>query len=314
MKRDRIVVIAGLPRDILRWTTDLLASDSSLKPAKYIGAPASKSNMRPLYGLSNVAETLRLIENEGRNVMPNRIIVLYVPSTDAVSLITALDFVCFLAPLDAGIDGNSDGATSLDWRHNRQIVRNTVYETLHNALKATDSLKREITDKRISALTLPARNFHYPKRDSTIASTYKEFILRNSDLTALVDDLKPRRFTRNQLPQKAFKGRGYRAEFFQDMRGRIFPPDLFHANAGHIERISTNSRLSLALRQRYRFGVIVRDGNLHYDVQYELGRTLNNEAMHCAAAGDVSVTGSHANVGVNDVVWVPNGKKIPTKQ
>ena len=65
------------------------------------------------------------------------------------------------------------------------------------------------------------------------------------------------------------------------------------------------------MEQRYRFGVIVRDGNLHFDVQYARSRTLENESMYCATVGNVLVTGSHANVGVNDVIWTPDGKKEP---
>ena len=48
---------------------------------------------------------------------------------------------------------------------------------------------------------------------------------------------------------------------------------------------------------------------MHYDVQYELPRRLHEEPMYCAVKGEVRVTGSHANVGVNDVIWVPDGKK-----
>ena len=101
----------------------------------------------------------------------------------------------------------------------------------------------------------------------------------------------------------------------------MFPPDNYHApsryadtssggDTGEIECAGQSSILQV-LQQRYRFGVIVRDGNLHFDVQFEVPRKLSNEPMFCATMGNVVVTGSHANVGVNDVIWVPDGEKNP---
>ena len=275
--------------------------------------PSTKSDTRNLYGQKNISEILTVIEREASSLEPNRIIVLFVPSQDANTLVSALDFVCFLAPLNPSVVDQSNHNYQA-WRHEPRLVKDIVYQTLQASSKATDALKIEITDKRISPFTLPALNFYYPDKNSTIDSIYKSFNLAGFEIDQLTSALLPNRFTRDQLTQKAFKGSAHATTFFQDMRKRVFPPDLHHAHARESHYKDSISRLSLALRQRYRFGVTVRDGNLHYDVQYESGRTLNNEAMHCATYGDVLVTGSHANVGVNDFVWVPNGTKIPTKQ
>ena len=313
-KGDRVVVLAGLPRDTLRWTTALLQSDTSLKPAKYVGAPSAGSDAGRLYGRSHVVEILQLIERETLVLNTNRIIVLYVPSADASALMSALDFVCYLAPLQVATVVQSIHKYHIAWRHKRPLVKTVVYRTLKCSFKATDALKNEITDKRISPFTLPASNFYFPDKNSSIEDTYNNFNLRRFDISYLTDNLRPIRFTRDQLPQRAFKGSAHAVEYFQDMRNRVFPPDLFHGQAREGFCELSKSRLSLLLRQKYRFGVIVRDGKLHYDVQYQSGRSLNNEIMHCAVDGDVLVTGSHANVGVNDVVWVPNGRKVPIKQ
>ena len=243
--------------------------------------------------------------------MPNRIIVLYVPSCDSANLIPALDFVCFLAPLhpqayDTTLDGNPIG-----WRHEKSMVRDVIYQTLRSALAATNTLKAEITDKRISALTLPAHNFYYPDSRSTIKSVYRKFVQCTPGTVRLKDRLSPSRFTRDHLPGKAFKSKQHSEQFFQDSRGRVFPPDPYHAPSRVDDKETPVNGLSLALRQRYRFGVTVRDGNLHYDMQYEYPRKLQREPMYCGEEGEVLVTGSHANIGVNDVIWAPDGKKEP---
>ena len=308
---NNLVVLLGLTRDMLEWTKRRLMGDTSLKSARYVGIPSYASHWRPLYKKNNVTETLQLIERECRAFTGHRIIVLYVPSPDAGNLTSALDFVCFLAPLYPKDIDLSHDRNSIEWRSNKHIVKNTVCRALREAWKTTNALKSEITDKRISALTLPARNFYFPDSDSTIGETYSSFTQQTYIMPSLKDKLLPTRFTRDQLPKKAFKGKQHTDEFFQDRRGRVFPPDLFHGQSRGKDGETTPSRLSLVLRQKFRFGVTVRDGNLHYDVQYEFPRKLRNELMHCAATGDVKVTGSHANIGVNDVIWVPAGTKEP---
>ena len=136
-----------------------------------------------------------------------------------------------------------------------------------------------------------------------------------------IDALKPEVFQKGQLHPKAFKSNARHARFFQDHRGRVFPPDLYHAPARelseHLKDTETQdnpaqklpSRLRV-LKQRYRFGVVARNGNLHFDVQFELPKQLQNEEMNCSVKGDVFVSGSHANVGVNDSIWVPDGSKV----
>ena len=308
-----MVAIAGLPRDTLEWIRAKLSRDSSLKPARYLGTASTSHDWHKLYNKKNTARILELIESESRSLPPNRIIVLYVPSRDVEDLFSTLGTVCFLEPLTPDDESLPSDGSPIGWRHKKSSVENIVYRALERALKVTNALKAEITDKRTSAYTLPAHNFYYPDDCSTIGSVYLELVQSESNFRRLSDELLPSRFTRQQLPQKAFKSKQHTARFFQDCRGRVFPPDLYHAPSRDDYKSTPVNRFSLALRQRYRFGVIVRDGNLHYDVQYELPRRLTNEPMYCASTGDVWVTGSHANVGVNDVIWVPAGKKVSQK-
>ncbi len=310
-QRDNLVVLTGLPRDTLKWTMRRLHGDTSRRPARYVGAPSTRSRSRNLYSKASIAETLTLIERECQRYTPHRIMVLYVPSADSANLVEALGFVCFLAPLCPGT--SDDGALAAHWRHTVSEVTSVVYETLSRALKTTNALKAEITDRRISPFTLPARNFYYPHSRSTIGLAYQAFIANGFDTQHLKSKLEPSRFTRGQLPQGAFKGQQYADSFFQDLRERVFPPDLHHARSRPLKEV-TGPTLSLELQQRFRFGVMVRDGNLHYDMQYELPRRLADEPMYCAMEGEVSVTASHANVGVNDVVWVPSGRKDRRKK
>lgn len=304
-----LIVLAGLPPTTLNPIRSMLRRDTSLKPARYLGTPSTSDDWRNLYNKRNTAEMLRLIESECRSLSPNRLIVLYVPSSDAGELLSALGAVCFMAPLSPDEESPQSDVNAISWRHNNASVEKAVYQALGCALAITNTLKAEITDKRISPYTLPVHNFYYPDDSSTIASVYMELLQRHSNIHSLTDELLPSRFTREQLPIKAFKGKQHTSRFFQDSRGRVFPPDLYHApNRDAYEGPQTDG-ISLTLRQRYRFGVTVRDGNLHYDVQYELPRKLTKEPMYCATMGDVWVTGSHANVGVNDVIWVPSGRK-----
>ena len=283
-----------------------LRGDTSKGPARYVGAPSARSRDRNLYSKGSIAETLKLIERECQRYTPRRIIVLYVPSADSANLVAAFGFVCFLAPLHSG---TSDEGTWVNWRHTVSVVS----ETLNRALQTTNALKAEITDKRISPFTLPARNFYYPDSRSTIGLAYQAFIANGFDMQHLKGKLLPSRFTRGQLPQRAFKSQQYSDSFFQDLRERVFPPDLYHARSRPSNAVASGSTPSLELQQRFRFGVMVRDGNLHYDMQYKLPRRLAYEPMYCAMEGEVSVTASHANVGVNDVVWVPSGRKTARK-
>ena len=308
-----LVVIAGLPLKTLDWVKRTLERDTSRKPARYVGVPSPPSDWRGLYKRKNIAEMLKLIERKILCFMPHRIIVLYVPSRDAGDLISALDSVCFLAPLIPEDNDHASDGNVIGWRNEKPSVGNIVYRTLGYAWKETDVLKTEITDKRISPFTLPAHNFYYPDSRSTISSMYHQFAQRSFSIGDLKDQLLPSRFNRDQLPNKAFKGQQYTDEFFQDCQGRVFPPDLYHAPSRVNDENTLANRLSIVLRQRYRFGVTVRDGNLHYDVQYKQPRSLRREPMYCAEMGDVLVTGSHANIGVNDVIWVPDGKKEPHK-
>ena len=308
-----LVVLAGLPRDSLEWVKSTLSADKSRKAARYVGAPSTLNDRKSLYGRRNIAKTLELIERESQAYTPHRIIVLYVPSHGAEDLFSALGYVCFLAPLHSQASARSGCKTSLAWRHKKPEVKTVVYQTLNRALGATNALKAEITDRRISPFTLPSRNFYYPDNSSTISVAYQAFMRHGFCIQDLRAKLVPSRFTRSQLPQKAFKGGQYSGLFFQDRRKRVFPPDVYHAMVTPSLPDAPGATLSLALQQWFRFGVTVRDGNLHYDLQYELPRKLRNEPMYCAADGAISVTGSHANVGVNDVVWAPGGRKEPLK-
>ena len=280
-----------------------------MRRARYVGTPSKKNDWHGLYLRSTVSETLQLINREGQEHSPHRIIVLYVPSHDSGKLVSALDFVCFLGALRPRHCVLTQAGTPIGWRHNKSMVIDTIKRKLGDALRETNALKADITDKSISALTLPAHNFYHPDRNTTISSAYRSVARSVSSTAELKGELAPTRFTRDQLPGKAFKGRQHTDRFYQDQRGRVFPPDLFHAQTRVDAEGAHENRLSLALRQRYRFGVTVRDGNLHYDVQYENPRKLQREPMCCAADGEVWVSGSHANVGVNDVIWAPGGVK-----
>ena len=304
-----MTVFLGLGRDILEWVKSNLSRDTSQKSMRFVGAPSSPNDWGDLYKKGALAEAVQLIRREAQSCLPHRILVLYVPSHDDQRLVSTLGVVCFLAPLQPDPEEIAHYGNSIAWRHDKAVVQKTVQRALRQAWRMTNRLKAEITDKRICALSLPARNFHYPDRHSTIGDVYEEIAHHMSDPFSLRDTLLPSRFSRDQLPNKAFKSQQHTDRFFQDCRWRVFPPDPYHGQGRINCSESVGDGLPLAMRQRYRFGVTVRDGSLHYDVQFEMPRELKREPMYCAVEGDVWVTGSHANVGVSDFLWAPDGRK-----
>ena len=305
-----MVLLMGFSKDMVEWIKSKLYADTSKKPARYVGAPSSPSDRKNLYKQGTIAEAVQLVWQEVNVRRPYRILVLYVPCRNDQALMTSLGVVCFLTQLTPYVDKATSFDGSMSWRHDKATALKAVHRALDNAWRKTNSLKAEITDKRISALGLPARNFYFPDRDSTIHSAYREIAQGTIAVDSLRSALRPTRFNRTKLPNKAFKGQQHTDTFFQDCRGRVFPPDPYHGQRRIHSDEAVGEELPLAVQQIYRFGVTVRDGNLHYDVQYEMPRQLNREPMHCAVDGEVRITGTHANVGVNDFVWVPGGKKV----
>ena len=252
-----LIVIAGLPRDTFNWIKTKLERDTRRPYARYLGIPSTPKDWDNLYNKKAVSAILQLIEGECRSLTPNRILVLYVPSRDAQELLSPLDLVCFLAPLTQEGEVLPSEGNTIAWRHRKPSVERIVYQALRRASKITDALKAEITDKKVSAYSLPANNFYYPDGQSIIKNTYLELIRRDPSFSSLSGELLPTRFTRDQLPAKAFKGKQHTDRFFQDCKGRVFPPDLYHAPNRENNESVEESGLSLMLRQRYGFGVTV---------------------------------------------------------
>ena len=322
-----LVLLVGFPQNPLTWILYTLSRDTSKRHYRFEGIPSTKHDWKDLYRKSTLNAIQEIIGvSVTRNCSvpvptPRRILMLYVPSKDIEPLISRLGIACYLEPLVPST-AKSSFSDDIAWRHEKNDALDIISQALQRATMATDALKLEITDKGRSAFSLPARNFYFPDKESPIYEIYLAFVRREVSLEELSETLTTRRFTRDKLPARALKGNHHADRFFQDVRGRVFPPDRYHApnryavtscsNTGELEGYERTSILQF-LHQQYRFGVIVRDGNLHYDVQYEIPRKLHNEPMYCAMMGNVVVTGSHANVGVNDVIWVPDGQKKPAK-
>ena len=317
-----LVLLAGLPRDTMRWIQNLLTRDPTIVRARFEGTPSTKHDNQDLYPPS-VIEGLRgslaaSVTYDGKELelTPRRILVLYVPS-GAERLADELGLCCYLQPLvpESDVANPYDG---IRWRHQKSLVKLIVYNALQKAVSGTNKLTEVITKKSMSPLTLPARNFYFPTSQSAIEHVYKKVMRGEIGFEQLDAQIVPKKFTDDQLPPPAFKSGRRSDRFFQDERDRIFPPDRHAYNryahdagsgSGSEEKTAVEPQAVRVLEQRYRFGVVVRDGNQHYDVQYAKPRQLQNEPMYCAAAGQVSVTGTHANVGVNDVIWTPGGQK-----
>ena len=324
-----LVVLAGLPRVPLASILNTLSHDTSKKDLSFGGTPSIENDWMDLYRQSTLTSIEEIIRasisrnSSSSKPTPRRILILYVPSKDDQVLIARFGIACYLEPL-VPPEAGASLRDRMDWRHEVTESLDIISDALRRASTETRLLQKMITDNNRSALALPPRNFYFPDRESLIYESYLSVAQGKMSIENLNDALTTKRFTKDHLPAKALKGDHHRDRFFQDLRGRVFPPDIFHAptrseelpessgeaNAGSVDE-DVRSRFMRVLHQRYRFGVVVRNGNLHYDVQYEIPKQLYNEPMYCADAGNVLVTGSHANVGVNDVIWVPDGEKKP---
>ena len=319
-----LVFLAGLPRNTLNWILDILSKDTSKKHLTFDGAPSIKDDWKNFYSQSTLGNIQGIIgariakDSSGPIPTPRRILILYVPSRGVDLLIEKFGIACYLEPL-VPMSSNRSFSNSLAWRHERKDTLDMVSDAIQRATIATNALKVEITDKSRSALSLPPRNFYFPNRESLVYRTYLSIARQETSTQELNDVLKTVKIDRDRLAAKALKSTGNNNRLFRDLRGRIFPPNIDHApnriadaSGNGIEREPERggkSEILGVLHQRYRFGVVARDGNLHYDVQYESPRRLSREPMYCVKRGNVLVTGSHANVGINDSIWVPGGNK-----
>lgn len=324
-----LVVLTGLPSESLASVLETLSNDTSRKDLSFEGTPSIDNDWMDLYRQSTLASIEEVIRaSVARNSYsskptPRRILILYVPSGDAQVLIARFGIACYLEPL-VPIETRPSPRSKIAWRHEAKESLDIILGALKRASTTTRLLQKMITDNNRSPLALPPRNYYFPDRESLIYETYLSIAQGKMSFENLNNTLTTKRFTRDHLPARALKGDHHRDRFFRDLRGRVFPPDIFHAPTRSEEFQESNdetiagsvdgdgrTKFMQVLHQRYRFGVVVRNGNLHYDVQYEIPKQLHNEPMYCADVGNVLVTGSHANVGVNDVIWAPDGEKKP---
>ena len=318
-----LYLLAGLPRNTFKFVVNSLQKDDSRSPARYRGSAAPENDWAPIYSdgaiatlLKRAGETLSVDDHkfspdDPSLPTPRRVVLLYVPAVDAERVLQAVDFFAYTAALKLQPDVPLSTPSDIGWRHHPRDALEIVTRTIDQTTHILNALKAEITDKGLCPLSLPSENFHFPTRDARLAETYR--CVRRSGYLSWKDVLLPEAatFSRDDLSTKGFRSGGYRDRFFEDARGLVFPPDPYHGKSRPVPVDGSDTAKTLLLRQRYRFGVYVRDGNLHYDAQYRHPRTLKDEVMHCGMNGIVKVSGTHANIGVNDVIWTPDGSCTP---
>jgi hypothetical protein len=322
-----LFILAGLPRDTLDDVKRYLSRDRSRTPSRYEGAPAATYDTKPLYSDNVIAimvQQAAAFAEKGRDrepTTPRRVMALYVPSFDKEQFLKPFGLFAYVSPmLPLETEWQAQHSNDLAWRHDKEVVRKVVKRSIDAAIRITNALKAEVTDRRLTPLCLPARNFYYPDTKFPIGEIYSALV-REGKISQSIAALKPGLFRKGQLHPKAFRSKRSSARYFQDHRHRVFPPDLYHAPARELSDDLKGSEASQnqvsklperirVLTQRYRFGVLARDGSLHFDVQFESPRQLHNEEMSCSVKGRVLVSGSHANVGLNDSIWVPDGTKV----
>ncbi len=331
------VIIAGLPMEVSRATVTYLKQHQSLEKATYLSLNSSSNNdYKPLFSEASI-KTLhkRMLEQlyirgDSKNPpcpTPRYIFLLYVPSCDADLLLSKFEYFCLPIKLTKEtnkfdrqiLNDNFGNSTEISWRHYNNAAKITAHDTLQLIRSEVKKYSRMIASTATSPLVLPPMNYHYPSGADLIDEIYRNIFTGNVGLDEL-SGLTPRHFNRDEVSRKV-----HRRNIFQDCRDRIFPNDN-HApsrlpnppgkyaggslnDSDFIERFKG---LQAYLRQVYRFGVRARDGNVHFDVQFPQAG-LKRESMYCSDDECfVEVTGTHANVGINDAIWVPDGTKTPS--
>ena len=138
--------------------------DTSRIPAQFAGVPSKVNDYAELY-TSPVKRQIhdilaKSVSGDGDDSVftPRRILMLYVPSKDAQSLVYEFGLACFMQPLRESYVSQSPRDV-IDWRHDKVAVRAIVYQGLQEAIDTTHVLKAEISDKRISLFRYPRKTF-----------------------------------------------------------------------------------------------------------------------------------------------------------
>ena len=301
----RLFVLAGLPFGVSRSVKDRLGLDRNLAPADYVEVPFQAC--RPRYDsvasaqlLSAVGDFLRARLARGKAIRPRptSIHLLFVPCATEGKLLAEFDFFVHPVRLD-----------ERDVVHVAEV--NAIYEEIADVVlrigrqeHGFGHLVRAVSGqgKKRSLLTLPPRNFAL-EEEATLDAEFRR-IRTHGDWEAMA--ITPTRFLREQLP-KAMKKQQPKAWFYQDARGRVFPPDLRPHGVEHGDWPAEPTALRTYLSSLFRFGVRMTDG-AHDDVQFE-NRNFDAERFFCSTKGELLVNGTHVNVYPNDFVREEPGKK-----
>lgn len=306
-----LVVLAGFPKGV---TPALVQRVRSFKPRfEAVSVPFSEDDNR-VYGPGSPAIRQLLLAACGSTLTqqakppngpvppPNRLLLLYARVPGFEELLRSFEF----APFPIPVTPPKESSSWHPWRKDTEYVWTQIREALAFANEPSGAammvrLRVERLDPA-DPLLLPPQNFHTPNK-RPLRELFAEVQRGGRAWNGLaVGSMPVAKYDFRSLPNFFRRTGGKEKRFATDRRGLVFA-SANKAQHGAVRAVPPvdAAEASRLLRSLFRFGTPVPQGFQH-DVQWPGTRLLQHEPFQCAERGEVPVSGSHANVYLNDVV------------
>lgn len=303
-----LIVLAGLPFPLCAEIAGFIKNTDPARPTVIF--ESSGMTDRVLYKPSTVEALIRSVSSYAERQkkatpevkVPDYVMLLYVPSEDSEMLLTEFEFFAFPVPLNRLVEYDRYGR---QLRHNRADVREYVTSALRGATVEFMELKRRLsTPSAREPLLLPPNNFE-PAKASRLAWLFSDIYRRKLPWYGYPENIGRVKVSWGELPRL---GNANPKTVLIDSRGLLFPIDgSFHAPPRETLKSASIRERQLFLRSCFRFGVRLTDG-FHHDAQFS-DRPLRGIDFECSRVGNVSLSGTHANIYPNDYVRSSKGKE-----
>jgi hypothetical protein len=298
--RAPLVILAGLPNPIC---VAVAAAIETRSRTRVIYQPSCNDG-RHLYtektvrALVNAVSgfAVRHLKSEEIPLIPEHILLAYVPADDQERLLAEFEFYVFPVPLSLLAEYDENGRQN---RHNRTLAEKYIVSSLETALREFTEIKSRlssVSDKE--PLFLPPQNFRVSGTEP-IAYVFRSMMRQRTSWADLIDSVQRVAVTSDDLCKHIRKG--IKKTVLSDARDLLFPHDPSeHGPERELPQDCSDNDRKHLMRTSFRFGVRLRNG-FHHDVQFA-GRNLNGQTFECTREGLLQLNCSHANIYPNDYV------------
>ena len=297
-----LLVLAGLPHSNSAQVAQSVSSAIAPKP-RTIHLPSTGKNNQ-LYTPEVITGFIRSVTEYAQRQLkggakrpssPSQIILAYVPSPDVEKLLIQFDFYVFPVCLDELGEYDEHGKQK---RHNTEDAKKYIIQKLIAAQSDFAQVKRRLSSPPMNEpLLLPPQNFRLA--DKVIAEVFLEMRKSKREWTDTINEVQSHQVTNDDFPKHVAKGA--RKRILVDNRNLYFPIDPSgHGLTRQLEDASSSVDRVALMRSSFRFGVLLTAG-IHHDAQF-LKAQLDNEIFECSINGNITVSGTHANVYPDDFV------------